>query len=115
MRRLWKVWVMLLATSMAAAGCTSGSPSHTLLPASLAFPVTPALSSAAGLPAAPAAQADDRPLPINLPSALKLANVQAVDIAAAAERVQVAAALLEQAQVLWLPTVTFGGDYNRHD
>jgi outer membrane protein TolC len=38
-----------------------------------------------------------------------------VDIAAAAERTQVAAAQLEQAQVLWLPTITVGGDYNRHD
>src|SRR5208283_3633306 len=45
-----------------------------------------------------------KPLPINLPTALKLAGVQAVDIAAAAERIQVAAAVLEQARVLWLPT-----------
>jgi outer membrane protein TolC len=57
----------------------------------------------------------DRPMPINLPTALQLANVQAVDIAAAAQRIQVAAAALEQANVLWLPTVTLGGDYNRHD
>ena len=26
-----------------------------------------------------------------------------------------AAATFEQAQVLWLPTITIGGDYNRHD
>jgi outer membrane protein TolC len=54
-------------------------------------------------------------LPINLPTALHLADVRAVDIAAAAERVQAAAAVLEQSHVLWLPTITFGGDYNRHD
>jgi outer membrane protein TolC len=65
--------------------------------------------------AQPPLSAGDRPLPINLPTALKLADVRAVDIAAAAERVRVAEALLEQAQVLWLPTVTVGGDYNRHD
>ncbi len=69
----------------------------------------------AELPANPASQPDDRLLPINLPSALQLANVRAVDVAAAAAQIKVAAAALEQAQVLWLPTVTFGGDYFRHD
>jgi outer membrane protein TolC len=70
-------------------------------------------------PPAPLAQPplapSDRPLPINLPTALQLANVRAVDVAAAAERVRIAAAMLEQANVLWLPTVTLGGDYGRHD
>src|SRR5947209_13169419 len=56
-----------------------------------------------------------RPLPINLPTALRLANANAIDIAAAAERIRIAAAQLEQARVLWLPTVTVGGDYDRHD
>jgi len=73
---------------------------------------TPKIS---GLPALPEPQAGDRPLPINLPTALQLANARAIDIAIAAERIQVAAAVLEQAQVLWLPTITLGGDYNRHD
>jgi outer membrane protein TolC len=54
-------------------------------------------------------------LPINLLNALELANVRAVDIAAAAERIRVATAALQGAQVLWLPTITVGGDYNRHD
>ena len=67
------------------------------------------------LPGAPAPLAGDRPLPINLPTALQLAHARAVDIAAAAERTRAAAAALEQAQVLWLPTITLGGDYNRHD
>jgi outer membrane protein TolC len=67
------------------------------------------------LPAAPAVQPDDHPLPINLPTAMHLANVRAVDILAAAERIRVAEAVLGQAQVLWLPTITLGGDYNRHD
>jgi MFS family permease len=44
-----------------------------------------------------------------------LANARAVDVAAAAERIRVAAAVLEQARALWLPTITVGGDYNRHD
>jgi outer membrane protein TolC len=72
-------------------------------------------ASTSTLPAVPPVQPEHRPLPINLPAALQLANVRAVDIAIAAERVQVATALLEQAEVLWLPTITVGGDYNRHD
>ena len=58
---------------------------------------------------------NEKPLPIHLSTALQLANVQAVDIAAAAERIRVAAAVLQQARALWLPTITIGGDYNHHD
>jgi outer membrane protein TolC len=75
-----------------------------------------------GTPTAPVSPASpplpspcDRPYPINLLTALKLADARSVDIAAAAERISAAAAVLEQAQVLWLPTITVGGDYNRHD
>jgi outer membrane protein TolC len=56
-----------------------------------------------------------RPLPIDLPTALRLANTRAIDIDAAAARLRVASAQLNQANVLWLPAVTFGGDYFRHD
>jgi outer membrane protein TolC len=56
-----------------------------------------------------------RPLPINLPTALKLAGARPLDIAAAAARIRLAAAELRQAQVLWLPTVYLGADYFRHD
>jgi hypothetical protein len=59
----------------------------------------------------PVQTAGEKPLPINLSTALRLANVQAVDIAAAAERIRVAAAVLQQARALWLPTITLGGDY----
>jgi outer membrane protein TolC len=67
--------------------------------------------------ALPAPQLVDgaRSLPINLPTALRLANVQATDIAAAAARIRIAAAALERARALWLPTITVGGDYSRHD
>lgn len=90
-------------------------------PAPLAAPqtVAPAAGSSAvvpaDLPVAVVPQPDDRPLPISLPTALKLANVRAVDVAAATERTKVAAAQLAGAQVLWLPSMTFGGDYARHD
>jgi outer membrane protein TolC len=81
----------------------------------LAPPAAHAPADTQALPAVPVTQPEDRPLPINLPTALQLANVRAVDIAAAAERIRVAAAVLEQAEVLWLPTITVGGDYSRHD
>jgi outer membrane protein TolC len=64
---------------------------------------------------APAPAPCDKPLPINLPTALALAPARAIDIALASQRVQVAAAELERAKVLWLPTVYLGVDYYRHD
>jgi outer membrane protein TolC len=56
----------------------------------------------------------DPTLPINLPTALKLVNVRAMDIAIASQRVAQAGALLEQAKYAWLPTIAMGGDYLRH-
>src|SRR5262245_10000192 len=44
----------------------------------------------------------DRPLPINLATALQLANSKPLDIAIAAERVKVALAQQQQAKVLWI-------------
>jgi outer membrane protein TolC len=63
------------------------------------------------LPLVPGTQA----LPINLATALKLGNAQALDIAFAVQQEQVAAAQLEGSQVLWLPTLFMGPDYFRHD
>lgn len=57
----------------------------------------------------------DRPLPINLPTALRLAGARPIDVALAAQRIRVAAAQLERANALWLPTILAGGDYFRHD
>src|SRR5205823_1222288 len=63
-------------------------------------------SSGAPVPIAmPAPAASDKPLPINLPTALQLANVRPIDIQLASQRIRIAAAGLERAQVLWLPTV----------
>src|SRR5262245_49782801 len=67
------------------------------------------------LPAAPATLAEDRPLPINLPTALQLANARPLDIALASARIEAAAAALDRARVLWLPTVYLGVDYARQD
>lgn len=54
-------------------------------------------------------------LPINLPTALKLVNARAMDVAIASTRIQQANAQLEQARYAWLPTITIGVDYLRHD
>lgn len=61
------------------------------------------------------AEVVDKALPINLPTALQLAQAQALDISVASERIRVAAAQLQRANVLWLPTIQTGTDYFRHD
>jgi outer membrane protein TolC len=69
-----------------------------------------------GLPLALPKPADgDRALPINLPTALQLTHARAIDIAIASERIRIAAAQLDRARVLWLPTIQLGIDYFRHD
>ncbi len=117
-----KLYVVLLIALVTVAGCSTadrfgGSAAALPTPpaAVLAPLASPVLPDGAILPATLRSLPDDRPLPINLPAALQLANVRAVDVAAAAARIKVSAAALEQAQVLWLPTVTFGSDYFRHD
>jgi outer membrane protein TolC len=59
----------------------------------------------------------DRPaaLPINLAVALQLAGVNPLDIAAANLEVNQGLAVLLQAKVLWIPNLTAGVDYARHD
>ncbi len=64
---------------------------------------------------APAPTPSDRPLPINLPTALQLANVRPLDVAVASQRIQLALGQLRLANALWLPTVYLGADYFRHD
>jgi outer membrane protein TolC len=46
---------------------------------------------------------------------LQLAGVRPIDIGLASERIRLAAAQLERAQVLWLPTINLGVEYSRHD
>src|SRR5262249_21509391 len=67
------------------------------------------------VPKLPAPPAGQQPLPINLPTALQLANAQALDVAIASQRIEVALAQLQRAQSLWLPTIYLGTDYYRHD
>src|SRR5439155_19799379 len=70
----------------------------------------------------PAADALGAPLvpgqfiqPIDLPGALRLAGARDLDIAIARERVRLSLAELEQARVLWLPSLFVGPSWVRHD
>jgi outer membrane protein TolC len=54
-------------------------------------------------------------LPISLPAALQLANARPIDIQLAQQRLAVAAAQLQRAELLWLPNILFGTDYFHHD
>jgi outer membrane protein TolC len=75
----------------------------------------PPAGPAATIPALPPPGSPSRPFQINLPAALKLADATPLDIAVAAERLQAAAAQLQRANVLWLPSISVGVDYFRHD
>jgi outer membrane protein TolC len=54
-------------------------------------------------------------LPIDLATALQLSGSRPIDVQLARVGVRGATASLLQAHALWLPTITIGGDYYRHD
>jgi outer membrane protein TolC len=60
-------------------------------------------------------QPGDQAMPINLPTALQLADARPILIAAAQASLRIAVAQLQRTQVLWLPNVTAGGTWYRHD
>jgi outer membrane protein TolC len=57
---------------------------------------------------------DDKPLPIDLPSAFRLGHAQALDIAIATQQWRAAVAQLQGARALWLPNVVTGTEYVYH-
>lgn len=65
--------------------------------------------------AIPAVKPHDQPLPINLPTALALAQARPIDIQLAGQRLEQALAQEQRARTLWLPTIYSGVAYNRHD
>jgi outer membrane protein TolC len=99
------LWLASAAPVALAQACL-GSPVASPLAAAPLAPTSPSL---------PTTPPGDHPLPINLPTALKLANVRPIDVAVASQRIELALGQLAQARVLWLPTVYLGGDYFRHD
>lgn len=52
---------------------------------------------------------------IDLPTALRLADANNLLVAAAREQIAVASARVDAANVLWLPSLRGGTNYNRHD
>lgn len=54
-------------------------------------------------------------VPIDLPSALRLAGARDLDIAIARERICQSLAEMERARVLWLPSLYLGPNWIRHD
>ena len=58
---------------------------------------------------------DDRPYPISLPVALQLAGSHPLDVAAAARMVDLAAYQFRRSQLLWIPNLSLGADYFRHE
>ncbi len=103
---------MCLAIRLAVCCCVLG----VCLTADLRGGPTPpeTANSVTALPAPPV-EADLPVLPINLPAALQLANSQPIDVQVAAVRIKAALAGLDLAWAQWLPTISFGGDYSRHD
>ena len=63
----------------------------------------------------PLAEPELQVLPIDLATALQLSGSRPIDVQLAQEGVRGASASLLQAQALWLPSITIGGDYYRHD
>jgi outer membrane protein TolC len=97
-RQCWKRPLLLIATLLGPIGEVHDS-----------------LRAQESTPPLPRTEPGERPLSITLPTALKLAHAQARDITIASDRIAAATAQVDQADVLWLPTITLGGDYNRHD
>lgn len=59
--------------------------------------------------------APERNMPIDLPTALRLANAENLQVALAREQIRQALANVQAAQALWLPSIRGGLNYNRHD
>ena len=76
--------------------------------------IAPPAEPGATLPAAPL-EASDRPYPINLATALSLADARPLIVTAAQASAWVAEARLDRAKVLWVPEFDFGAVYMRHD
>jgi len=120
-----KAWGRVFAGALPAmcAAALAGIPAAAQAPPSAACPDRGALlrgpiltdgGTPAGLPAAKPG-ATDKPLPINLATALRLAGARPVLIEAAVASEQAAAALWEKSRVLWLPSFNVGAGYYRHD
>jgi outer membrane protein TolC len=84
------------------------------------YPAVPQIQCpAAKPPVSPGATANPvpaaEPQPLDLPTALRLADAQNPEIALARERIREALAVQDRAEFLWLPTFEIGPTWQRHD
>jgi outer membrane protein TolC len=122
--------VFIVASAIAWGASSNGTPLAAQEPPAGALPPLPGtfadqrdvlhgpiLSVGEAVPRLPSEEltAADRPLPINLATALQLAGARPTIIAAAQASVGVAQAQLSKASVLWLPSLNVGAGYYRHD
>ncbi|HWB09015.1 MAG TPA: hypothetical protein VG826_07315 [Pirellulales bacterium] len=63
----------------------------------------------------PPPEPGDLRFPINLATALRLADARPIVVAATGAKVWVAEATLQKSKLLWVPTINLGADYTRHD
>jgi hypothetical protein len=102
-----------LATKKASDGGPAGLATRPGQKSSLELP-PPAGGEVVELKPPPLAAGDLR-FPINLATALRLADARPLLVAAAQASAWMAEADLQKAKVLWVPTLNFGADYIRHD
>ena len=111
MRRSVAVAVLLVsALRMEPAADAQSAPAEPSLP----VPRVAAMGDVV-VPGLPQPQVGDLPLPINLATALRLADARPIVIEAARAALETQYGLLQQARVLWLPTIYAGVNYQRHD
>jgi outer membrane protein TolC len=119
MTRTCTALVAVCLAMLTASRDAAGQGSHAQLGAPTEWPPPPPLVVSQPAPppepAPPPKSAPPPTLPISLPAALQLANVRPLDIQLAQQRLEIAAAQLGRAEVLWLPTIYLGADYFRHD
>lgn len=117
MYRPWRRWPpRLLCASLLAPAALVGCHPQCLQPPPVAYPSPPPLVCPAPLTACkPAAAEPAGPQPIDLPTALRLADSQNPEIAVARERIREALAVQERVEVLWLPNLEAGPTWTRHD
>lgn len=116
----WGRWIFRGALlSAAAQAALAGCHFQCLQPPPVVVPPPPPLHCPTPVPCPaeppPPEAIQHGPQPIDLPTALKLADRQNPQIAVARERIRQAMAAQQQAEVLWLPDLQFGATWARHD
>ena len=107
---------MTIVTASPSTAVTLQGPSNSTGPGTLAEPTLaqPAQPAMEEIPQSPGA-ATAPTAPIDLATALELAAGQNPQVLFAQQRIREAAAQLQQADALWLPSLRAGVNYNKHE